>query len=240
MAETAVTLSNGQTIQVKRLGLFELDSEIDKSHLIEPYTVTVMFANGTIYEQPFDVSIVRDKPDKPFEECEEKTAEYYQWQEYMRWQQGFVYYQKQIDAMSAYFADIEAYILDNCLSADDAKQLETWQDFDAVYQAAIPDLPDQAYLEEIAQTIYQAKWGEVSAFEAYHNLEGSEGGYAWIPQQVMALMIKLGETEERFLNRSKREIGLMMVADLLPGIMEALQADKQYKEMRKQSGAETG
>ena len=123
------------------------------------------------------------------------------------------------------------------MSEDDRQLIETWQDFNRVYEAAIPDMPDGKYLEAIATNIFQAKWGEVSAFEAYHNLDGSDGSYAWIPQRIMELIIKLGETEERFLERSKREIGMMMVADLLPRMMEALQSDKAYKDMRANSDA---
>jgi len=231
MAVTAVTLESGQVVRVKRLGLFVIEHDIPRD-VPGDYTVTVLFANGEIYEQPFDISVVREKPDKPFEDCQENTAEYYQWREYLRWQNGIVHYQSQIDALDRYFERVERYILDNCLSDDDRQLIETWQDFNSVYEAAIPDMPDGKYLEAIATNIFQAKWGEVSAFEAYHNLDGSDGSYAWIPQRIMELIIKLGETEERFLERSKREIGMMMVADLLPRMMEALQSDKAYKDMK--------
>lgn len=234
MTVTDVTLSSGKSIQVKRLGLFELDYNVPRSQVPGDYCVTILFASGQVYDQLFDISIERPKPDKPLDQCEEKTGEWYQWQEYLRWQAGIAHYHNQMEALSDYFGQIERYVLDNCISDNDRNLIETWQDFDKVYTAAIPDLPDAEYLKRLADTLWQAKQKEVSLFDLYQNLEGSDISYAWMPQATFDLMVKLGETSEQFLNRSKFEIGCLMLSQLIPGAADALIADKQRKAQEKE------
>ena len=226
----STTLSNGSEVQVKRLGLFEIEQNIPKPNL-EPYHIEGDI-NGKKYRQLYVLDYERPKPNTPFDECEKGTAAYWDWIEWHNWQDGLAYLANQADELTRHFEQVEQYIIDNCLSDDDRNLLETWQDFDKIYQIAIPDIPDIEYLEQLAETVFQAKWGEVAAFEAYNSLEGSEGSYAWIPQQIWRLIVKLGETEDRFLDRSKREIGMLMVAELLPDMMSALQVDKQHKEIK--------
>lgn len=239
MTETAVTLSNESTIQVKRLGLFELDANVGKPPT-DYYTIEQELPGGKVHRQFYDVSYDRPKPDTPIDECQEGSSDWWDWQEYYLWQKGLLFYREQMNALSEYFANIEAYILANCVAEDDRNLIETWQDFDKVYQAALPNLPTVEDLEAVANSVFQAKWGEVSVFKAFLDLEGSEGSYAWMPQKTFELMIKLGETEDQFLNRSKNEIAMMMVADLLPGMLTSLQTDKQYKEMKAKNDVATG
>ncbi|MEE9366582.1 MAG: hypothetical protein V3W44_07845, partial [Dehalococcoidales bacterium] len=70
MTVTIVSLTDGGSVEVRRLGMFELD---DIPRDIEPYTVPILFSSGVIYEQTYDYSEVREKPSIPLEEAEERT-----------------------------------------------------------------------------------------------------------------------------------------------------------------------
>jgi len=229
-----VTLTSGKIIQVESLALFELEYNVPRSQIPGHYRVTILFASGQIYEQVFDITTVRPKPDKPLEECEEKTREWYQWQEHLRWQNGIAHYQDQAEALSAYFRQIEQYILEHCVAEDDRSLIETWQDWDAVHTAVTPDLPDADYLKKLADELWQGKKKEVSLFDAFQNLEGSDISYAWIPQMTWDLIVKLGETSEQFLSRSKFEIGCMMLSQLMPNATQALISEDHRKEMERE------
>ena len=227
---TDITLSNDSKVEVKRLGLFEIEQSVGRPDF-EPYHIEGEI-NGKPYRQIYILDYERPEPTKPFDECEEGSSAYWDWLEWHNWQDGLAYLSLQMDKLSTHFAQVEAYILSNCISEDDAKLIETWDDWDAVYHAAIPDLPTMAEIEAMAEHVYQAKWGEAKAFEAYQSLGGSDGSYSWLPKQISDLMVRLGDTTDEFLGRSKHEITFLMAGRLMEPIMSALQNDKQYREMK--------
>jgi len=236
MAETDVTLSDGSKLKVKRLGLFELDTNVPKPEMPGHYTVTILYANGTIEEAPFDITEPREKPEKPFEECEERTQDWYKWRQYHRWQNGIAHYHRQLDGLSAYFSQVEAYILENCVAPEDVGKIENWNDFDLVYAAAIPALPSWSDIEALAESLWQAKKGDVAILEAFQGLEGSDISYDWMPQATYSLMYDLAVTGDELLDRwSKDEITGMMLSKFVPKMIEALQSEDLHKQMKAQN-----
>lgn len=150
MTITERTLSNNEIITVRRLGIFELDEAVPKD-IPGPYTVTILFQDGEIYEQPFDTSVERVKPDTPFEQCEEKTSDWYNWQEYFRYQEYGIHAQKQYEAYSDYCERVQVYIRQHCLDDADTTQI-TAGDWQAIYHAA---LCPQVTMEDIAAAMRQ-------------------------------------------------------------------------------------
>lgn len=150
MTTTDITLSNNQIITIRRLGIFELDEAVPKD-IPGPYTVTILFQDGEIYEQPFDTSIERVKPETSFEECEERTSDWYNWQEYFRYQEYGVHAQKQYEAYCDYCERTQTYIRQTCLDDTDTTQI-TAEDWQAIYQAA---LCPQVTMEDIAAAMRQ-------------------------------------------------------------------------------------
>lgn len=142
---TPVPLQCGESIQVRRLGMFELD-DVPRD-IPGPYTVTILFANGEVYEQALDLTVPRQRPTKPLEFCTEQDIEYYDWQDYLSWQQGLLHLQKQHEAYCNYLERIAAYIRQNCILTDIDHNLITSDDWPHIYQSA---LCPQVTMEDIA------------------------------------------------------------------------------------------
>lgn len=230
---TEITLSDGQKVQVKRLGLFEIEANVGRPNT-DPYTIEGDI-NGKPYRQIYILDYERPEPTKPFDECKEGSKEYWDWLEWNNWQDGLSYLRDQLNGLDGYFSRVEAYILNNCVKPEDKDKIQSYVDFDRLYRAAVPEsgLPDEAYLKQIAESVFQHKWKEVSIFEASQSLEGSPESYAFVPSVVWETIGKLADTEDRFLRRSKREqAALMLKMVILPSMSKSLHADQQYKEMK--------
>lgn len=143
---TETTLSTGSVVSVRLLGLFELD-DIPRD-IPGQYTYTVNFLSGRDYEAPFDMSVVREKPDVPLEEVEKGSKEYYDWQEYLRYQEGLLHQQKQIQAYANYCNRVAEYIRERCIDED--VEIVSPDDWDKIYQAALNPL---VTMEEISAVL---------------------------------------------------------------------------------------
>lgn len=112
-----IPTQDGYIISVRRLGLFELSDNLTND-IPGPYTVTVLFANGQVFEQPFDASIEYPRPDKPLEECEENTQEWYAWQDHLRYKEATeIHPRKVYEAYCDYCQRTAQYIRQKCLLA---------------------------------------------------------------------------------------------------------------------------
>jgi len=135
MITSEVLLISGRIINVRRLGMFELD-DVPKD-IPAAYTVSILFAGGEVYEQQIDLSYSRPKPDKPFESCAENDAEYYDWREYYTWQDGLVHSRNQYEAYCDYCEQVASYIMRYCILTDDLSASEiVTEDWPKIYQAA--------------------------------------------------------------------------------------------------------
>lgn len=128
-------MADGAKIAVRRLALFELD-KLERD-IPGPYTVTYLFKSGQVYEKTWDMSQVYPKPETPLEACDEGSREWYDWQDYLRYEQGILHYQRQWAAYVDYCERVAAYIRDNCLDPDDLKHVYAVEDWERVYQAAV-------------------------------------------------------------------------------------------------------
>jgi len=144
-------------VTVRRLGLFELDENVPRN-IPGPYTVTILFADGSVYKQPY--SLDRQPPIKPLlpqEEAQAGTPEYYAWQDYLRYQEAVLHLHEQYEAYADYCERVAAYIRQSCLEFRQVSASSTQpelvegqilvEDWDKIYQAA---LCPQVSMEDIA------------------------------------------------------------------------------------------
>lgn len=229
--------SGGGTIPVRRLGLFELDY-IERD-IPGPYTVTVLFASGEVYEQEFDMSRGRPAPDKPLEEVEGNTGDWYAWREHLRYQEAELHYKRQREAYSAYLDRIAAYILVNCIEPGDRNKITTAEDYAAIYQAALCPQVSFEDIRTVTRNVYAATFEQVDVFDALDEIESGGGAYDWLRQAEGELQIELGDTEENYIKRSVRERARLIMAMKLPGIVQAIYSDRAGREHRKLQTQET-
>lgn len=229
---TEVLLSNGQKAKVKRLGLFEMD-DIPKD-IPGPYTFAVHLLGGDDYEMVYDIEeVLKTPPQKPDGELESAVAgepEYYHWQEWLRFQEALAHQAKIFEAYAEYCERVALYIRENCLLDDIA--IDTPADWEAIYNAS---LCPQVTLTDIKLAMaqnYGAKWAGKEIFDALENVEGGMGEYISTKVWDTDLMIRLGEAEAVYAERTVKERARMIAALKIPDFFGILESDKAIKEAR--------
>lgn len=151
MEYTEVTLSDGVPCSVRRLGLFELDGI--RLDTIGPFTFQDTTLTGDTFDIEYDGSqwvIPPEKPDKPINEIEEGSEEWYQYREAQLYE-GWVNHEKRrVEDVVSYCHRVAAYILDNAISQDDRRRIYTESDWEAIHFAA---LTPQVTQEDIAAVL---------------------------------------------------------------------------------------
>lgn len=236
MEYTEIELSNGQKTQVRRLGLFEID---DIPRVIPgPYTYTVHLLGGDDYEMIYDIeAALQTPPERPSITLEEAVAgepEYYQWQDWLRYQEALTHQTKAYEGYADYCERVAVYVRANCLPDD--VQIETVEDWETIYNAA---LCPQVTIEDIKTAMshnFGARWAGKEIFDALATVEGGMGEYISTKVWETNLMIRLGETEIVYSERGIKERARMLAALKIPEFFGILESDKAIKEARSKSG----
>lgn len=152
MHRNTVTLESGDEIEVRRLGLFELDQfEPDP---VGPYMYEVAMATGT-YMAPYDPSRWPTPPQPPEEvEPEEGTEAWYQLREYTTYQAAVLHEEKRVRAMADYCLNVGRYIVSNCLPLGAAAQIATISDYRLVYAAALNPFVEEGEIAAVLRSSF--------------------------------------------------------------------------------------
>lgn len=227
-----VELSNGQKVQVRRLGLFEMD-DIPKD-VPGQYKFTVHLLGGDTYDLVYDIETALEKPpEKPSVPLEEAIAgepEYYAWQEYLRFQEAVAHQAKMFEGYAEYCEAVAVYVRENCL--DEGLVVETADDWEAIYNAA---LCPQVSLDDIKAAMlhnFGATWAGKEIFDALGNVGGGLGEYISTKVWETDLLINLGETEDAYTERGVKSRARMIAALKIPEFFGILESDKAIKEAR--------
>ncbi len=227
-----VELSNGQKVQVKRLGLFEID-DVTKG-IPGPYTYTVHLFGGDDYEMVYNIeAALEDPPQKPgipVDEAVPGLPEHYEWQEWLRFQEAVAHQTKMHEAYAEYCERVAVYVQEACLPPD--TQIETVEDWEAIYNAALCPQVSQADIKAAMAQSFGATWGGREIFDALGNIEGGMGEYISTRVWEVELMVKLGETETAYTERGVNERARLIAALKIPEFFRILDGDRMAKEMR--------
>ena len=141
MADTVVELSDGSTVKVKRLGIFELDAHDPDP--VGPFVYTGSTLAGEVQIE-YDGSQWEAPPQKPdVVDPEEGSPEWYELREYEAYHAWEHHEKLRMAAAAEYHNKIAEYILDQCLNGDRDK-LVTPEDWEAVHTAAlVPQLTQE-------------------------------------------------------------------------------------------------
>ena len=223
---TTVILSNGQQARVRRLGLFELDDNIDKPNL-EPYTVTILFSSGEIFNQPYDLSVIRYPPDTPFESCEEKSQDWFAWREYHRYTEGLVYEEKRIQAYVDYSYTVAEFIRTHAV-LDKLPDDITTEDWAEIGKAALCHTVGMADINKAIDQL-GGQWNGESLLEAYRMVPRSKGSYDFRVVEL-DMMLSLNESEQTYFARPVMERARLIAKDQIRDMIKALEIDAANKE----------
>jgi hypothetical protein len=125
-------------------------------------------------------------------------------------------------------------VRENCLPDDVA--IETIEDWETIYNAA---LCPQVSIEDIKIAMshnFGARWAGKELFDALANVEGGMGEYISTKVWETNLMVRLGETEAIYSERSIKERARMLAALKIPEFFGILETDKSIREARSKSG----
>lgn len=199
-----------------------------------PYTYVVDLLGGDSFEMVYDIEdALANPPQQPataIEEALDGSPEYYQWKEWLRFQEALDHQSKMFEGYAEYCERVAVYVRENCLPDD--VQIETAEDWEAIYNAA---LCPQVTLEDIKTAMahnFGATWGGKQLFDALANVEGGLGEYVSTKVWDTELMVRLGETEEAFSERSIKSRARMIAALKIPEFFRILESDKSLKEMK--------
>jgi hypothetical protein len=203
-----------------------------------PYTYTVHLMGGDDYEMIYDIEAALEnpptKPAMPLEEAVAGEPEYYDWQEWLRFQEALAHQAKVYEGYAEYCERVALYVRENCLSGD--VQIETVSDWEVIYNAALcPQVSIEDVTGAMSQT-FGARWAGREIFDALANVEGGMGEYISTRVWETNLMIQLGETEEVYTERNIKSRARMIAALKIPEFFSILESDKSIKEARSKSG----
>lgn len=175
-----------------------------------------------------------EKPDIPLEEAVAGEPEYYQWREWLRFQEAVAHQAKMYEGYAEYCERVAVYVRENCLPDD--VSIETVPDWKAIYNAALCPQVTLADIKAAMIHNFGAIWGGRELFDALANVEGGMGEYISTRVWETDLMIKLGETEVIYSERGIKERARMIAALKIPEFFSILESDKAIKEARSKSG----
>lgn len=182
-------------------------------------------------------AVLADPPKKPARPVEEAVAgepEYYDWQEWLRFQEALAHQTKMYEGYAEYCERVAVYVRENCLP--DGVAIETVEDWELIYSAA---LCPQVTIDDIKMAMahnFGARWAGQELFDALATVEGGLGEYISTKVWETDLMIKLGETEAAYSERNVKERARMIAALKIPQFFSVLDADKSIKEARRTRG----
>ena len=235
-----VTLSDGESLEVRTLGIFELDV-VERQH-IGPYTYPIELLGDVVKYAEWDLSkyeeLGRDppsKPKKPEHLIEENTEEWYQLRDFTRYETALWHRQEQNEAAAEFAENVKEYILVNCVPQEDLNRIITEDDWEKVYIAAlVPPLTMQLIIDTLRNT-YKASFDNKDIFDAMDKAKGGSGEYNHIRlwENMWANEMKVSDLELAVIPVEER--ARRVCAMMLNNWLEFLEIDKSRK--RRKAGA---
>jgi hypothetical protein len=147
---TIVELSEGHEVEVRRMGIFELDA-FDPDPL-GPFTYMGKTLAGEV-EIEYDGSKWESPPKKPdVEDPEEGTQEWWDLREYEMYWAWNLHEQKRLAAAATFHERLAEHIMDTCLNGDRDKVV-TLEDWEKVHTAAmVPQMTQEDVVDALHNT----------------------------------------------------------------------------------------
>jgi hypothetical protein len=234
-----VTTEAGDSIQVRRMGLFEIN-EIEQPHL-RPYTYTVVGVTGKEFVVEYDTSMYEEAPERPT--CDKLTAKkgsdcWHKWREYDIFRAALAHQSRQFADLIKYKRAVAEYILRNCLvNPEDITKIISLADWDEIMKAALVGQVTQEMIQASLRDDFGASWGGKEIFDALKEYaEGGHGEFKALPVWETEMMIAHNMTEEEYITLEPRERARKIVANKLPDWMETLESALAARNMKAKHG----
>ncbi len=229
-----VTLSDGEPLAVRTLGIFELDV-VERQH-IGPYTYPIELLGDVVKQAEWDLSkyeeLGRDPPSKPKipeNKIEEDTEEWYQLRDWQRYETALWHRKEQNEAAAQFAENVCEYILVNCVEPEHLNRIITEGDWEKTYVAALVPPLTMTLITETLKNTYSASFDNKDIFEAMGKAKGGSGEYNHIRlwENMWANEMKLSDLELAIIPVEER--ARRVCAMMLNNWLEFLEMDKSRK-----------
>jgi len=227
-----VTLSDGEPVKVRVLGLFELDAV--GPAIPGPYRYQILTYTGQVYEAEYPLT--DEPPEKPDEDKPEPgSIAWRELQDYETYLCALAHEETRAQAVEDWLNNCAEYILDHCV--EDATRLVEPEDYETVYAAAcVPKLRMDDIEAALAQT-YRAEFAGRGILEALLSLEPGEGKVnavaLWENQLLNSLGLVTSEDEAQYGQLPIMDRARKVAAFKLSDWLNSLEADRIHREAKR-------
>ena len=233
MVTTTITLSDGGPCEVKRLGIFDMDNV--GPTLVGPFVYTVKMLDGQEVDVEYDLRKITRPPQHPGvpeNEIDEGTPTWHALLDYQTYTMAVAHERKRLVSAVDIIMEQSRYVVDSSLSDEDIERILTREDYLGVLQAALVLELTPEVLADTFKNHFSAYFQGKEIFDAMDSIAPGSGGYAAIKVWEINTMTQHGYTEEEWANLSLAERARKVAASKLPDLLEALESDKQSKELK--------
>lgn len=227
-----ITLSDGATIKVEKLGLFELDAIKPEPMGAFTYKTNIL---GKEYDVIFDLeqwATPPVKPKTPESEILENSDEWYQLNDWKLYQAAMAHEDRRRDQNVKFVKDVAQYLVSKL--GEDANHIKTPEDWEAVYRAMLVTPVTVDMIADTLKRTYKAQFDGMDVLEALEGLgDDNKGSYDTLRIWENQLMIEMQMTEVQYVLLPVEERARKICALFLPDIMQALESDRKMKEEKK-------
>lgn len=153
---TIILPSDGEPIEVKVLGIWELDDRIPIT-FNEVFTYEVKIATGETYRAELDLSRFEEPPQEPEipkHKAEPGSGEWHDWRNYDTYQAAVAHRAEMTRRAEQWMMEVSRYVVKNCLSPADRARLADHNDHNAVVAAAVTPRVTKEHLAEVLRQTF--------------------------------------------------------------------------------------
>lgn len=235
---TVIRLSDGESCEVKRLGIFDMDNT--GPELLGPFVYTFTMANGQEVEETYEIRHLTKPPQHPGvpeNEIETHSPTWYALLEWQTYKSAVMHERKRIESMIQYVMEVSRFILEKALAEEDWDRVQTEEDWLRIIEAALVPQLTPEILADTFRRHFKAHFQGEAIFDALKHMSPGSGGYDAIRVWEINTMSQLGFTEEQWSKLDLAERARKVAANNLPKLLESLETDKQIKELKAKQAA---
>lgn len=153
---TIILPSDGETIEVKILGLWELDDRIPLT-FNEKFTYEMEAVTGERYRAELDLSRFEEPPTEPttpLHAAAPGSGEWYDWRNYQTYQAAIEHRREMQRRLAQYMKDVAAYVIKHCIAPADRQRIADQTDHNAIVVAAVTPRVTKEHLADVLRQTF--------------------------------------------------------------------------------------
>lgn len=230
-----VILSDDKPLEVRTLGIFELD-RIERPDL-GPFTYpmelmgkVIKYAEYKIEKYEETGTPIPQMPSIPEHEITEDMPEWYELRDHKRYEAALWHNKQRLELAAEFCEKVIEYVLNKCSDEEALARIVTEEDWEKYREASLIPQLTMALIILTLKNTYQAKWNEQDIFEALDKVKGGSGTYNVVRLWENNWATKMGFTDLQLATIPVAERARRVSGFMLDGWMEVLEINKMRKK----------